>query len=732
MAALRNLSAIALAVMLSGAAVPVAAAASQCTRGWAGSVQYTRTQSNSQSKTEDRISNRGKETTDWSMTYNYTANVAVRAAANSSDSTGVASISLSSVSTERKASDDRQICPHERTPRTMRGNFVNTSETRASGSGLGADVSVGVNMDGTYSVGILLPEVRGTVSGSTSSSFSGQCTAREGVNKTIAPMPITVDGVTFSSSGEDRVAASSPDQLSGSHSVSAFGVTETLSWSLRRCGGELRLVKVKFEDMRFPTWNDWQEISEQKGTIDGNLVRMTAIVANDGAEEKSATIKFRDAGKGDKRGGANADGLLTELGIAVPPGEEREVAFQWDSSGYAWHDDGRPRSALDIRAELEESGKKADVQTRSLKVAPKPIVLVHGLWSNWRAWEGWQGILTASHSGDWKAFPVGEKPQHGRMNTGEKPGNLGPTNSISQNADELARYIDYAQKDRNAWHIDLVAHSMGGLISRRYIHATMPSYADGKPQVAHLVMLGTPNMGSRCADLISAPLEAAGRPMEALRELRPSVVEQFNAINGNRKGVEFSVLAGNPLPTVCYMLSANDGVVAVPSALWTITDNAQQSVLHTDMTDAAGFSSFVKPRVAIGPGKQVSADRLASLMPGPLAAGARAAGPPAPVSPDRARIVKLAPAQTLKVPFAVDAGANMGVTFVAASDVSATLIDTAGAVAGTDRSGTPAAGQPFRSLFIGRPVDKGSWTLQLENKEQEEREVVLSTWSGAE
>lgn len=84
------------------------------------------------------------------------------------------------------------------------------------------------------------------------------------------------------------------------------------------------------------------------------------------------------------------------------------------------------------------------------------------------------------------------------------------------------------------------------------------------------------------------------------------------------------------------------------------------------------------------------------------------------------------------MPFAVDAGANMGVTFVAASDVSATLIDTAGAVAGTDRSGTPAAGQPFRSLFIGRPVDKGSWTLQLENKEQEEREVVLSTWSGAE
>ena len=141
----------------------------------------------------------------------------------------------------------------------------------------------------------------------------------------------------------------------------------------------------------------------------------------------------------------------------------------------------------------------------------------------------------------------------------------------------------------------------------------MPMMPDGKPQVAHLVMLGTPNMGSRCADLISWPLEKLGRSMEALRELRPSVVAQFNAAHTERKGVEFSILAGNPLPNVCYMFDDNDGVVTVPSAVWTIADSEQQSVLHTSMTGTEGFSSFVKPRIAIGPGKQAAAGQRSAL-----------------------------------------------------------------------------------------------------------------------
>lgn len=723
---MRILSAIAIAPLLSTTAVPLAAEAAQCASGWAGTVQYTRTQANSSSKTVTRVTGKGEETTNWSLTYDYVAQVAVRAAPEPELSLGRANISLNSVSTETKTAKDQYVCPHERAPRTMSGSFITKSQTRANGSGLDADVHVGIDADGTYSVGVMLPEIKGSISGSTSSSFSGQCTTKQGVNQSIPDMPATIDGYAFSSDGADRVLASDPDRLNGSHSVTAFGVTETLSWNLRRCSGALRLVDVKFEDMRFPTWDAWQEIVEQHGTIDGNIVRMTAIVANDGPDEKSATIKFRDTYKGDKWDGSRPDGLLNEISVDVPAGEQREVSFRWDSSGYAWYDDGRPRLIQRIKTELEDAGKKVDDATRNLKVAPKPLILVHGLWSNWKAWEPWQNILTSTHSYGWKAFPVGQVARYGRMSTGEELGNTGPTNTIAQNAVELGLYVKYAQQDRNAWHVDIVAHSMGGLISRRYIHATMPTYPDGKPQVAHLVMLGTPNMGSRCADMISAPLETAGRSMDALRELRPSVVAQFNAAHTERKDVEFSVLAGNPLPAICYMFDENDGVVTVPSATWTITDTEQQGMLHTSMTGTEGFSSFVKPRVALGPAKQKSI-KLSAL--DATAFSLDAAAQTNDFAPDFSKIVKLAPGQTLKVDIPVKDARDLGMTFIAASAVSATLSDDKGAVVGANLKDTPAAGQLFRSIYAERPVAQATWSLTLQNDGQAEHEVVLSTWS---
>ena len=751
MITLRSSRALTIGLMLSSVASPVAAA--QCTRGWTGTIQYARSQSNSDNKTVDRVTGRGTETTNWTLSYEYGAQVAVREAPGSDNSLGTANINLTSVSTETKSAKDQQVCPHTKQRRAVSGDFVTTSKTSASASGLEADVSIDVDSDGTYSVGVRLPEIPGKVSGSNKASYSGQCTPKQGVDNSIPETPVTIDPVVFSSSGEDRVQPSSPDRLTGSHSVSQYGVTETLRWNLRRCGSALRLVDIKFEDMRFPNWEDWKEIDERTGTIDGNIVRIRAIVANDGGEEKSATIKFRDTYKGDKWDGSRPDGLLDELGVTIPAGEQREVIFKWDSSGYAWYDDGRPRLIQRIKAEVEENSKKVDEQTRNLKVAPKPLVLVHGLWSNWKAWESWQNILTTVHSYDWKAFPVGEKPERGKMSTGEEVGNLGPTGTIAENADELARYVEYAQKDRNAWHVDLVAHSMGGLISRRYIHARMPSYPDGKPQVAHLVMLGTPNMGSRCADLISAPLEFAGRKMEALRELRPGVVAEFNAANTERKGVIFSILAGNKFPNGCYSFSANDGVVTVPSAVWTIADSEQQSLIHTDMATTSGFSTFVKPRIALGPkaasGRTGPAGSASSMKkPTGTAAKASAAAPAAslsraaatspapaalaPATPDFSKIVQLAPGQSTDIPLPVEDARNFGLTFIAAGNVSATLVDDKGAVVGTSRTGTPEAAQPFRSLAVDRPVTKGNWTLKLHNEGQAEQEVVLSTWKDAE
>jgi len=318
------------------------------------------------------------------------------------------------------------------------------------------------------------------------------------------------------------------------------------------------------------------------------------------------------------------------------------------------------------------------------------------------------------------------------MNTGDEFGNMEPTASIAENARHLESYIEYARKDRNAWHVDLVAHSMGGLISRYYISQIMPTaLPDTKPIVSRLVMLGTPNMGSKCASFMHLAGEMVGRNVEALRQLSPDYLEGFNKINTVRKGVEFSVLAGDPMPVMCGQVEWNDGVVPVSSATWGIGDSARIPLIHTDLTGTRPFSEFVKPRVAIGPaaakrgvGGSSPSARIMLTLDGsdPVTTSDK---------PDFAKLVKLAPGQTVETSIPVKQARNFGITFTAASAISATLIDDKGAVAATNLAKTAQANQPFRSLFVDRPVGSGSWTLRLENSGEIEREVIFASWSSA-
>ncbi len=721
----------------------------KCSGAWTGVIKYTRTQSQSDNKTVERVSGRGKDTRNWEMKYDYKANVSViESPEKNGSSVGKASINHSFSSIEKNKAVEKNSCDRGKTFRDMSGVF--TTETKTGGTGNEeANVSVGVNSDGTYSVSVGIPQIKGMTTGSETSSFSGQCTTKEGKNLTMPPTQITIEGNSLSSDGTNRLNPNDPNRISGSYTKTWQNVTETITWSLQKCGSPLRLVEVKFEDMKFPNWNDWQEISEQKGTIDGNLVKIKAKILNASGETKYADLKFKETYKGDKWDGARPDGLLEngEVSVMVEAGEEKEVEMLWDSSGYAWFDDGRPRMLQRIKAELEENGKKIDEMTENLKVAPKPVVLVHGLWSNWRTWETWQNILTTSHSYDWKAFAVGEKPEKGLMNTGGEFMSSTPTNSIFENSQQLGKYIRYAQEDRNAWHVDIVAHSMGGLISRHYIHQFMPpNHQDGRPQVAHLVMLGTPNMGSPCADVMNFAFEMTGKNVEAVRQLKPSVLEEFNRVNINRKGVKFSVLAGNPLPVMCKTLVWNDGVVPVPSAIWKIKDNALSKNVHTELTGTADFSNFVKPRLAIGPkgnhfpeapeiGKRIdegNASPFASYF-------VQAAYKPKFVNensfdesnfkPDFAKAVKLAAKQTTEIEITVEQALNFGLTFMASPEVSATLLNEKGVIVGKNLTKTQEANTWFRSIFVEKGVTSGTWKLKLENSSDRELEVILATWS---
>jgi pimeloyl-ACP methyl ester carboxylesterase len=729
-------------------------ASAKCSGAWTGSITYTRSQSSSNSKTVERVSGRGQDTTNFEMSYNYRAQVAViEAPERNGSSIGRATVNHSMTSSETVDAKERNSCDRGKTWQVMSGN--STSKTETSGAEtVEASVSVGVNTDGTYTVSVGIPQIHGKTSGSQTSSFSGQCTPKEGKSLSLPATPVTIDGNALTSDGTSRINPDDPNRISGSYSKTWLGVTETIKWSLQKCGAPLRLIDVKFEEMKFPDWNDWKEIVEQTGTTDGNLVKIKVRVLNASGETKYADVKFKETYKGDKWDGARPDGLLEngEASVRLDPGEEREVEIVWDSAGYAWYDDGRPRLVQRIKAELEENGKKVDELTKNLKVAPKPVVLVHGLWSNWKAWESWQNILTTTHSYDWKAFPVGEKPEKGMMNTGGAFLSAQKTNSIFENSQQLGKYIRYAQEDRNAWHIDIVAHSMGGLISRHYIHHFMPPVPDGRPQVAHLVMLGTPNMGSPCADVMNLAFEAAGKDVEAIRQLKPSVVEEFNRVTTNRKGVKFSVLAGNPLPVLCKTVVWNDGVVPVPSAIWKIKDNVLSGSVHTDLTGTADFSKFVKPRLAIGPkgnhgpeapelpefpgqvGRYIPRNYGMSFLPfspddEPIGREPTAASQQA--NDSQAKSVKLQPRQTTDVDIAVPEGLNFGITFMADSLIGASLVNDKGMVVGTNSARSPESRSWFRSIFYDKPTSGGTWKLRLENTSDSGAEVLLVIWHDA-
>ena len=709
---------------------------------WTGVITYARTQAMSDNKTVKRVSGRGEDKRDWQMKYDYKAQVAVvEAPEKNGSSLGKANISHTFSSVETNSSTERNSCDRGKSWREMKGESISKTETSGNASNLEANVNIGVNADGTYTVSIGLPQIEGKTTGSQSSSYSGQCTPKEGKNLTLPPTETTIEGNSLSSDGTHRVNPSNPNRLSGSYSKTWQNVTETITWNLQKGGTPLRLLDLKFEDMKFPNWNEWKEIAEQRGTIDGNFVKIKAKVVNVSGETKSGDVKLKETFKGDKWDGSHPDGLLKggEFSVRLGPGEQREVELVWDSSGYAWFDDGRPRLVQRIKAELVESGKKTDELTKNLKVAPKPVVLVHGLWSNWKAWESWQNILTTTHSYDWKAFPVGEKPEKGVMNTGGAVLSTDPTHSIFENSQQLGKYIRYAQEDRNAWHVDLVAHSMGGLISRHYIHQFMPAPSpDGRPQIAHLIQLGTPNMGSPCADVMSATLEFLGKTVEAVRQLRQDVAAEFNTVTVNRKGVKFSALAGNPLPTMCKEVVSNDGCVAVPSAVWKIKDNAISPRIHTELTGTADFSAFVKPRLAIGPKgthnpEVPEASELANYQnlngsSAPITTGGTLKNS---FKPDFAKAVALAPKQSVEVAIPVEASSRFGLSFMADPLVSATLVDNKGDVAGKNEAKTPEAAAWFRSIVVDKPTTAGTWKLKLENTSDRELEAILATWNDA-
>lgn len=257
---------------------------------------------------------------------------------------------------------------------------------------------------------------------------------------------------------------------------------------------------------------------------------------------------------------------------------------------------------------------------RPLQIASRPVVLVHGLNDTAAGWDAYTNANGFLASNGLKGFAVDTLNTGGGLKS--KIGWV--TNTIDKNAQLLGDYIAKIKKATHASEVDLVTHSMGGLIARRYIAHYMNSR---EPDVNQLIMLGTPNEGSKTAEkvIIGATrlgwygwvIAAVGWNYPAVLELTPTYLSWWNLLNAEQRGVPFYAVAGNlgriyfecgrnPLePFPNDIIVARNSVFAIPlKAGWTFPDETGGcNGMHTRMRSADSnsgggpeiFNNYVKP-----------------------------------------------------------------------------------------------------------------------------------------
>lgn len=370
--------------------------------------------------------------------------------------------------------------------------------------------------------------------------------------------------------------------------------------------------------------------------VDGNGIALAAHVANLTSATVDGTVSFSLKPPGAGRP------PITACDISVAPDGEASCTARAVADGWAWESHRRVEQRT-LYATLTGHEVVASVE---VSVQPKPVVLVHGFTSDaatWSAWTGPDGFLAR-----WgiPGYAVGDdhfdiEP----MDTGDFTQPRRPTNSIVENAEIVARYIEAVRQATGAERIDLVAHSMGGLISRYYVGHYMPVVErpglPTVPVVNQLYMIGTPNAGTPCA----IPPAALGLYPPATTQLTPTYVQYlFNRRTNDPRGVPFLVLAGDPVRDYAALVCSpvpTDVFVSVASAAGAIPILARmmpvrhgqqtkspavlQTVLQSLSRDPSGYPIPMPTNPAVAPpsssGLQValvgsgtiSADRLTAV-----------------------------------------------------------------------------------------------------------------------
>lgn len=382
-----------------------------------------------------------------------------------------------------------------------------------------------------------------------------------------------------------------------------------------RTSVERALVINELRVFQMTPAGDYAEVPPSEAIVDGNTVKIEMLIENRWKKDITAPIQLWDSTYKRKiEVEKDQQNPFTDTFVA---GAQKKVTFLWRTDGVAWETPGKPiyQRAIDILTPF------GGAQTTVI-VKPRPALLLHGWKSSPSAWDDWPGFVKSVRT-DWDVQTVNG------MNT--DPAN-GVT--IQQNAGTLKTSVETIRRTTKAVHVDLIGHSMGGLISRWYLSRMMGNPAkDGRPIARSLTMFGTPNLGSDCAYwVLGGGMAANGAnyltgkmPSFATGSYTPTyqltpwyLAGEFRAQTPPKSGVYYSIRAGVPLPNfycglpgrLITQTGRNDGPVPLTSAIGGGLGGAELAPpdynpltgIHTQMTGARSyFDLTVGKVVGLGP-----------------------------------------------------------------------------------------------------------------------------------
>ncbi|WP_165864776.1 T9SS type A sorting domain-containing protein [Rufibacter latericius] len=167
----------------------------------------------------------------------------------------------------------------------------------------------------------------------------------------------------------------------------------------------------------------------------------------------------------------------------------------------------------------------------SLRLYTPPVILVHGMWSNPKAWEGDEDRRFRNYL-NFNGFEIPENQvadySFNNYSTFD-PMNAGlPVRAVEVATLQALR--NYGELDIACTQVDVVAHSLGGLMTRSFAQQTYYTKASNyrKGYVHKLITLGTPHLGTPLG-----PLLYEAKPNILLLNVQPSQGSFFEGLTYN-------------------------------------------------------------------------------------------------------------------------------------------------------------------------------------------------------